>query len=152
KRGGKGVQRNSTGGFVFIPAAAGQGEIEFTLNGQPSGVKVLVHKAPTASFKPEQVENQLIISNTSTNAEKYIWVINGEKIERIDNEPVIIDLTPNSPNTWKLQLIASSKICGSTTSREIIFNTRFIEEPPVNNCIEETKAAILNDLKAVVKL
>lgn len=149
---GKGVQQNSTGGFVFIPAAAGQGEIEFTLNGQPSGLKVLVHKAPTASFKPEQVENQLIISNTSTNAEKYIWVINGEKIERIDNEPVIIDLTPNSPNTWKLQLIASSKICGSTTSREIIFNTRFIEEPPVNNCIEETKAAILNDLKAVVKL
>ncbi|MBN2635896.1 MAG: PKD domain-containing protein [Prolixibacteraceae bacterium] len=149
---GKGVQQGSNGGFIFIPAAAGPGEIEFILNGEPSGVKATVHHAPVASFNPAQVENQLVLTNTSTHAEKYTWLINGEKVEKPDANQVVIDLTPNSPNTWKLQLVASSEICGSTTSREIVFTTRFVEEPPVNNCIEETKAAILNDLKAVVKL
>jgi hypothetical protein len=149
---GNGVQPDNSGGFVFIPAIAGAGSFEFLLNGEPSGLKVTVHKAPVATFKPEQVGNQLVLTNTSVNAESFVWFVNGEKIEKNDTTPVRIELTPNSPNTWKIQLQASNKICGSVTSTEEIFTTRFIEEQTGNTCIEETKASILTDAKALTRL
>ena len=149
---GSGVQQTSDGIYTFNPAVAGPGNIEFLLNGQPSGVKVTVHNAPAASFKPAQVENQLVLTNTSTNADSFTWLINGQKIEKADTSQVVIDLTPNSPTTWKLQLVASSELCGTNTSAEVVFNTKFIEEQPVNTCVDETKAAILTDSKTVAKL
>ncbi len=149
---GNGVLQTSDGIYTFNPAVAGPGNIEFLLNGQPSGIKVTVHNAPVASFKPAQVENQLVLTNTSANAGAFTWLINGEKIEKSDSSQVVIDLTPNSPTTWKIQLVAANDICGTNTTGEVVFNTKFIEEQPVNTCIDETKAAILTDSKGLPKL
>lgn len=146
---GLGVKQNADGSFVFVPAEAGPGQFEFTLNGSPSGLKVTVNKAPVAKLNPAQVENTLVITNNSTGAESYIWIINGEKIERADTSPVTIELTPNSPSQWRLQIQAFSKNCGSDISAEITFTTKFIQEQPVNTCIDETKAAFIKDLKTL---
>jgi len=144
---GPGVQQNADGAFVFIPAVAGVGAFEFNLNGNPSGLKVTVEEAPVAKLNPDQIGNTLVIANNSTGADSYIWLINGEKIEKADNSPISIDLTPNSPTQWKLQLRAISKNCGANTSAEITFTTRFVETQPT--CVEQTKAAISGNLKTL---
>ena len=146
---GPGVRQNADGTFVFIPAEAGIGQFEFSLNGNPSGLKVTVSEAPAAKFTPSQVENTLVITNNSTGAGSYVWSINGEKIERADTSPVSIDLTPNSPTQWRIQLQAISKDCGTATSAEITFTTKLIVEQPVDNCLDETKAALIKGLKTL---
>jgi PKD repeat protein len=147
---GAGVSQNAAGAFVFSPVSAGAGEIAFNLNGAPSGLKVTVNQAPVASFTPKQVGNQLILTNTSTNAVSYIWSVNGAKFESADNSPMVIDLTPNSPTTWNLILQAISKDCGSNTTKETQFETKV--DVPVNTCTDDAKAAMVQDRNQVAKL
>lgn len=147
---GPGVEQNAAGGFVFIPAKAQVGEITFNLNGASSGLKVTVNQAPVASFEPKQVGNQLILTNTSTNAVSYIWSVNGAKFESADNSPLVIDLTPNSPTVWNLILQATSETCGSNTTKEIQFQTTVTA--PVNTCTDDAKAAMVQDRNLLIKL
>jgi PKD repeat protein len=144
---GPGVETDPAGRFVFIPAKAGTGEVEFLLNANPSGLKVTVHPAPVAVFTPSQVGNQLVLANNSTGANLFVWNINGEKLERDNNESVIIELTPNSPTTWRLALEVFSEFCGSDATGFISFETRWQE--PAGNCAEETKASLLKDLETL---
>lgn len=147
---GSGVEQNAAGGFVFSPLKAGAGVIAFNLNGAASGLKVTVNQAPAASFEPKQVGNQLILTNTSTNAVSYIWSVNGTKFESANNSPLVIDLTPNSPTVWNLILQAISKDCGSNTTKEIQFTTKV--DVPVNTCTDDTKASMVQDRNLLIKL
>jgi hypothetical protein len=147
---GAGVSQNAAGAFVFSPVSAVPGEIAFNLNGAPSGLKVTVNQAPAASFTPKQVGNQLILTNTSTNAVSYIWSVNGAKFESADNSPLVIDLTPNSPTIWNLIIQAISKDCGSNTTKEIQFETKV--DVPVNTCTDDAKAAMVQDRNLLIKL
>ena len=147
---GQGVEQNAAGVFVFTPAKAQVGEITFNLNGASSGLKATINPAPVASFEPKQVGNQLILTNTSTNAVSYIWSVNGEKFESADNSPLIIDLTPNSPTIWNLILRAISKDCGSNTTKETQFETKV--DVPVNTCTDDAKAAMVLDRNLLIKL
>lgn len=149
---GPGVQKDANGNYVFVPAAAGVGTYEFKLNGDLSGLKVTVNEAPVPQFNPDQMGNTLIIANNSTGADSYVWLINGDKIERADNSQITIELTANSPTEWRIQLQAISKNCGTVTSKEVIFNTKFIPEQPVNTCVDDTRKAISADLEALAKL
>ena len=147
---GSGVEPSAAGGFVFIPAKAQVGEITFNLNGASSGLKVNVNQAPVASFEPKQVGNQLILTNTSTNAVSYIWSVNGEKFESADTSPLVIDLTPNSPTVWNLILQAKSETCGSNATKEIQFTTKV--DVPVNTCTDDAKAQMVLDSNLLAKL
>jgi hypothetical protein len=147
---GSGVSQDASGAFVFVPAKAGVGEISFNLNGSASGLKVTVNQAPVASFVAKQVGNQLILTNTSTNAVSYIWSVNGTKFESADNSPLVIDLTPNSPTIWNLILQAISKDCGSNTTKETQFETKV--DVPVNTCTDDTKASMVQDRNLLAKL
>ncbi len=149
---GDGVEQDDAGDFVFIPAKAPVGEIIFTINGVISDLKVTIHISPVASFIPSQVENQLVLTNNSVGADSYVWVVNDVKTEAADESQHIETLTPNSPTLWKLQLQALSERCGINTTESIEFETRFNEEPTADNCVEETKAAILTDAKKVAEL
>ena len=146
---GNGVSKDRTGAYVFVPTAAGVGTVEFLLNGELSGVKAAVNAAPQASCKPEQVGNQLILSNNSKNAVKFEWNINGEGFTYESSDPVIIDLTPDSPSRWKISLVAyGADPCPSSTS-ELEFVTKYVEELQGDNCIDEAKAAIITDFKTL---
>lgn len=147
---GNGVIKNTSGNFVFSPANAPVGETSFTLNGSPSGLKVTVNAAPVARFTPSQVGNQLILTNNSTGAVSFTWLINGNKFETSDSKPFVIDLTPNSPNEWTLVLSAISETCGTNTSKEIRFTTKI--EEPVNTCIDDVKALMVKDRNILTKL
>lgn len=147
---GPGAAQIADGSFVFSPANAGPGEIAFNLNGAPSGLKVTVNQAPVASFVAKQVGNQLILTNTSTNAVSYIWSVNGAKFESADNSPLVIDLTPNSSTVWNLILQAISKDCGSNTTKETRFETKV--DVPVNTCTDDAKASMVQDRNLLIKL
>jgi PKD repeat protein len=144
---GDGVQRDDAGDYYFIPAAAKVGTITFLLNGVPSGVSVTVNAAPKALCTPEQVGNQLVLNNNSKNASQFVWLINDNKYETDSLAPVVVDLTPNSPNEWKIVLTATGADVCSSSRTSLSFSTKYIDEPPVNNCIEEAEAMIRTDLK-----
>lgn len=148
---GSGVQQDDSGAFIFVPTVAKIGEIEFSLNSVPSGVKVTVSKAPFAKFVAAQIKNQLVLTNTSTGADSYVWSINGAKTNSNNTLPIVIDLTPNSPTLWTLQLLAISEVCGENNSAVTRLETKFNDETPVDNCAEETKAAVLIDLNILTK-
>ena len=144
---GPGVQLGSDGLFHFVPAAANVGIIKFVLNGEDAGISVRVVSAPQAACSPRQVENQLVISNLSKNAHDFEWSINGSKQSTANLDPIVINLTPNSPSEWKITLIATGAEVCPVSRTSVGITTKYIEETPVNNCVEEAKTAILNDFK-----
>jgi hypothetical protein len=137
---GPGVEQDENGNFVFIPAKAGKGEHTFNVNGEPSDIIVTVHEAPVAQFEPSQDGDKMILTNHSTGADSFIWIINEDEIERDDTSPVVIDLKPDSPTRYILQLIAISEHCGRAETEKIRFETRPVE-PPEENCREVTTEA-----------
>jgi hypothetical protein len=148
---GSGVQPLTNGTFGFVPAVAGAGEHSFTVNGKPSNLKVTVHQPPVARFTPRQAGRQLIITNNSTGATKFIWEINQNKIEKADSSSVTFDLTPNSPNSWTIMLTAISDHCGSNSTPVTKFETS-VTDPTVNKCVDDTKILIQRDLRTLQRL
>jgi hypothetical protein len=89
----------------------------------------------------------LVITNTSKNASTFEWNINGSVQTKTDLNPIVINLTPNSPNEWKIILTATgAKVCPAS-SISVGITTKYQEEVPVNNCVDDAKAAILIDQK-----
>ncbi|WP_430931727.1 hypothetical protein [Saccharicrinis sp. 156] len=146
---GPGVSKNAAGNFVFNPTSAGAGTHSFMLDGEASDLTIVVQAAPFASFTAQQVGNQLILTNTSLNANQFIWTINGQEFERGDANPYIINLTPDSPTSWVISLQArGAAVCPPHRSRTTTVNTKYNNEPE-ENCIDETKADILIDHTAL---
>lgn len=150
--GGPGVTLANDGTFNFVPAAAKVGTIKFVLNGEDAGISVQVVAAPQAACSPKQVENQLIISNLSKNASTFDWAINGNKQRTTNLDPIVINLTPNDPNEWKIDMIArGADVCpASRTSAAIV--TKFVEPTPVDNCLELAAASIKADAELLKKV
>ncbi|WP_297099567.1 PKD domain-containing protein [uncultured Draconibacterium sp.] len=146
---GDGVIPNNAGGFSFIPAAAKIGSNTILLNGEDSGLSVTVHAAPLAACTPKQVENQnlVVITNESKNASTFEWTINGSPRTTTNLEPISIKINPDDPSTWKITLIAGGADVCPVSRMSTSVTTKYIEEAPVNTCVEETKAAILSDAK-----
>jgi len=144
---GEGVLKNDSGGFVFVPAAAKPGPLEFVLNDEASGVSITVHIPPHAVCVPNQKGNQLIIANQSKNATKYEWTINGSQHVTSNLDPIVINLSPNGPHEWKINLVASKDGPCSSGKTSVTFKTKFIDEPPSNNCAEVTKKGLSTDNK-----
>ncbi len=149
---GKGVVSDESGKQSFTPVNASLGEISFTLNGEPTELKVTVHRSPHAEFTPAQVGNQLVLTNKSVGADSYTWIINGESVAPNSGVSHTVQLTPNSPTIWVLQLRAVSKNCGEDVTKETRMVTKFNEQPTVNSCRDETTAVIRADAKRIVKL
>lgn len=146
-----GVVKSETG-YFFVPAAAKTGANKIMLNGDDSGLIITVELPPVAGCAPKQVGNQLIITNTSKNANKFNWVINGSKQQTTNLNPITINLKPDSPTEWKIVLVANgAEVCAADRMTTSI-STKFIEEPPQNTCIEEAMAAIRNDAKILASI
>ena len=148
---GEGVEKDANNSFVFIPATAGVGEHTFKVNGEESGLKVTVHPSPVAKFEPKQDGNQLILTNNSTGATSFVWNVNGEKFERDNADPFVIELDSTSPTTWRLALQANSSFCGSDQTKVMTFKTEPIE-PPADDCPKITTENILKDFESLQKL
>jgi hypothetical protein len=149
--GGPGVSPLRTGGFVFVPALAGEGQHTFTVNGKPSGLSVTVHQPPVARFSPQQTGNQLIITNQSTGATKFVWEINGQKIESADLSPLKFDLNAESPTSWTIMLTAFSEHCGVNTTPVEKFEVT-INDNDLKNCLNDTRVLVQRDLRTLQRL
>ncbi len=145
---GDGVIPNNAGGFSFIPAASKAGTISFVVNGAPSDYSVTVHAAPQAACSSKQVGNQLVITNTSKNATNFNWTINGSTQQTTNLDPVVINLSPNSPvTTWRISLEANGADVCSPSRMSTSITTEYVEETPVDTCVELATATIMNDAK-----
>ncbi|WP_233377426.1 PKD domain-containing protein [Maribellus sp. CM-23] len=147
---GPGVIPNNAGGFSFIPAAATVGTFGFLVNGEDAGFNVTLFAPPVAGISPKQVGNQLIISNTSKNANKFDWSINGTPQSTTNLNPIVINLTPNSPTEWRIAQVAAGAAVCPVSRTSVGITTKYVEEPPVSNCVDEAKTAILRDLKILL--
>jgi len=94
----------------------------------------------------------LVLQNNSTGATSFIWLINGQKYPVTGVSSYVIEIEPNSPSLWHLQLQAISKMCGTNESEAITFETKYNDNPPVNTCFEKTGNAISVDLGTLSKL
>lgn len=148
---GPGVNPLRVGGFEFVPALAGVGVHTFTVNGKPSGLTVTVHQPPVARFSPQQAGNQLVITNQSTGATKFIWEINGQKIESPDLSPLRFELGTNTPTSWTIQLSAFSDHCGVDTTPTEKFETT-INDNNLRKCLNDTRVLIQRDLRTLLRL
>ncbi len=88
-------------------------QIPFNINGEFSGQGLMVYKRPKASFTTSQIDFDLIIRNTSENADSYTWIINGRVFETKSTDDIIRNITPESPEIWSTTLIANSETCKS---------------------------------------
>jgi hypothetical protein len=79
-------------------------------------------------------------------------MINDKKHPVTGSSSYVVDLKPDSPSLWHLQLQAISEECGTNQSEAITFETKYNDNPPVNNCFETTGNAISVDLGALSKL
>ena len=149
---GPGVVLSNDGVYNFIPAASNLGTVKFILNGEDAGISVNVVAAPQAACSPKQVGNQLVITNTSKNAVKFIWDINGKQIETDNLDPVTISLTLNSPTEWKIILTAVGADVCRVSLATVTVTTKYIEETPVNTCIEDATVLIRMDAKRLAEI
>ncbi|MFB6317232.1 PKD domain-containing protein [Saccharicrinis sp. FJH54] len=147
---GKGVVKNSTGMFSFVPKNAGSGTFTFKINGKDSGVSVKVNEAPKASFTHAQVENTLVLTNTSTGAQAYKWNVNGKTVEQLSKKNLTVPVSPNI-STIRVSLEAVSETCGSDKTKTVSIETKFTETD-TDTCISDTIEVIQTDQKAVEKL
>ena len=110
--------------------------------------RVTVHPSPVAKFEPKQDGNQLILTNNSTGATSFVWNVNGEKFERDNANPFVIELDSTSPATWRISLEAISKFCGSDQTKVISFKIKPIE-PPADDCSKIATENILKDFESL---
>ncbi|MBT4401201.1 MAG: hypothetical protein HOD37_17110 [Bacteroidetes bacterium] len=116
---GKGVEKKNSNDYFFTPSKAAIGRILFKLNDEPAGFNVRIAETPQARFTYKQMGKQLILTNKSTGADSFVWIINGDKIEKDNISPVKFKLTSNSPKTWSIRLRVKNRYFSSTSSRVI---------------------------------
>ncbi|MFV0377017.1 MAG: PKD domain-containing protein [Mangrovibacterium sp.] len=122
---GAGVIKNSTGGFSFIPAAAGAGIVSFMVDGEPSGLEVQIEEPPIAEFTVVEYYNQLILNNKSKNASHFVWIINGEKFKGSSTETYTIMLDETTVKKWNITLVATGAEVCPTSKASGVFDTKY---------------------------
>ena len=124
--------------------------ISFTVNGIPTTETLTVIPMPKAVFSGEQVDGQLVLSNTSENASSYIWTVNGEITNRANRLAIRIPLNADSPRIFVVSLEARSESCGSHLDgpRTITVEREGVEA----NCTEKTTVRVKSDSELLRRL
>ena len=125
--------------------------IKFTADGVPTAEELVIFPMPKAVFEAEQIANELVLSNTSENADFYVWSVNGTRTERNNRLALTIPLRPNSQRIWVVSLEARSESCGSNIDgpRSI---TVEIDDSPVDNFTDVAITRILEDSSVLERL
>ncbi len=133
-----GVTVNNTDGQIEIaPSFTNFGNaMEFTVNGESTSDTLTVNPMPSAQFTANQVGSELVLSNSSENANDYIWNVNGQIFRRSTRSQLRFELTPNSPTTWTISLEARSETCGVDVDGPRTVTVE-IEVPPADTCIPD---------------
>ncbi len=141
---GEGVSRNDGGEFVFVATEVSSSTTSVTVlvNGTPSNLTISIIEPPLASFDHIIDENgTLVLSNNSQNAQRYLWRVEQEEIERTNRSQVRRSIFSFNSNKITVSLTAFGEICEDSVDgpREIFFDT-------FTSCLDEGRMFVENGI------
>ncbi|AXT55867.1 hypothetical protein D1815_08925 [Aquimarina sp. AD1] len=102
------------GRFVFratdVPSSVSS--VPILMNGEVSGIVITIEEQPSAQFTHLIEENTLVLNNTSDIADRYLWNVAGEEIERTNRSQVRRSLDLYDASSIEVSLSAISELCG----------------------------------------
>ncbi|WP_405205933.1 PKD domain-containing protein [Aquimarina sp. LLG6339-5] len=100
--------------FVFratdVPSSISS--VPISVNGEASGIVITIEEQPSAQFTHLIEENTLVLNNTSDIADRYLWNVAGEEIERTNRSQVRRSLDLYDASSIIVSLSAISDLCG----------------------------------------
>ena len=142
---GDGVSQDDSGQYVFIGYNVPENvdKVIILANGKPTDLVITIQNPPLARFNYAIKEDDLTLTNNSTDAEIYTWDISGEVIETESKDPIIRSVSKYNTGSITVSLTAMNKRCGeSTDAKEVIL----IERVPVNTCLKNAALFIKKTL------
>ncbi|RZS92506.1 PKD domain-containing protein [Aquimarina brevivitae] len=135
-------------GFAFLATQVPDSVsiVPILVNGEASGISITIQEEPIASFTHALEEGNLVLSNTSSNANSYIWNLNGEVIERDTRSQVRRPLDQFDGSSVTVSLQAVSRLCGQNQTEPVtipIPNTSNACIDIVTDFIANTRAEIM---------
>jgi hypothetical protein len=148
---GEGVSRID-GKFVFIGANVGTdtSSVLIFVNGVASDLEIIIVNPPTAIFTHAIDTDSLVLSNNSVDAERYIWDVAGEIIERNIRSQIRRPLSNYTGTSIQVSLTAVNELCGQSVDGPRSITIR--DAIPVNTCLDNATIFIQKSISDVAKL
>lgn len=136
---GEGVSQDTAGQYIFtgsnVPKEVNQ--VVIIVNGKPSDLVITMQNPPFARFNYVIKGDDLILTNNSTDAERYKWDISGEVIETESKDSITRSVSKYDSGSITVSLTAMNKFCGEgIDAKEIILK----EQEETNPCLETVSA------------
>lgn len=145
---GDGVSQNDAGQYVFIGYNVPKNvdKVIILANGKPSGLVITMRNLPVAKFTYAIENSELVLTNNSTDTERYVWDIAGEIVETDSKLPLTRPLSLYNSSSILIALSASNKYCGEATDgpKDVILRDRI----PVNTCLKTATTFIKKAIPA----
>jgi hypothetical protein len=135
---GEGVSKGRDGKFVFIATnvVSTTNSVNILVNGATTGLIITLQNPPTAIFihNIDVEAGNLVLINNSLDAERYIWNVAGEIIERSNKLQIKRPLSIYNDASIQVSLTAINTLCGQSVDgpRSIVIR----DITPVNTCLE----------------
>lgn len=149
---GDGVSQDEAGQYVFIGYNVPKGvdKVVVMANGKPSDLVITMLNQPFARFNYAVQNNELVLTNNSTDAEIYRWEIAGEIIETNSKETIKRPLSLYNNSSIVISLTAINRNCGEGIDgpKDVI-----IREPvETNSCLESVSAFTKKAIEELEKI
>jgi hypothetical protein len=139
---GEGVSKREDGKFVFIATnvAPTTNSVNILMNGVTTGLVITLQNPPEAIFINSIEADTLVLSNNSLGAERYIWNVGGEIIERNVRSQIRRLLSIYNDPSIQVSLTAINTLCGQSVDgpRNIVIR----DITPVNACLDDTSTFV----------
>jgi hypothetical protein len=149
---GDGVSQDDAGQYIFIGSNVPKevDKVVITANGKPSDLVITIQNPPFARFNYAVKGDDLILTNNSTDAEKYRWDISGEIIETESKDQIIRSVSKYDSTSITISLTAMNKFCGEGIDgpKEIIIK----EQVETNPCLETVSAFTTKTIEELKKI
>lgn len=135
---GQGVSfRNDRFVFRATDVPASVNSVPILVNGESSGIIITIQEQPSAQFTHLIEENTLVLTNNSQNADRYLWSVAGEVIERSNRSQVRRSLDLYEGTSIQVSLNAISEFCGERQDGPRTINIREEEQADFSFTIAE---------------
>jgi hypothetical protein len=149
---GEGVSKDDSGQYVFIGynVPPNVDQIVIMANGKPSDLVITMRNLPIASFYYAVENEELVLTNKSTDAEFYKWDIAGEIIETDSTEPLRISIFKYESASIPVTLYAMNKNCGEASDGPKEIPLR--EPVETNPCLESVSTFTKTTIADIKKI
>ncbi len=147
---GDGVSQDNSGQYIFIAANVSPNvdQVVILVNGKPSDLVITMKNVPVEIFNYSVENDEIILTNKSTDAEFYTWDIGGEKFTIDSAETIRRSVSKYESASIEVVLYAFNKDCGESSygPKEVPLKGRV----PVNTCLKSARAFLKKTLMDIV--